>query len=74
MEFRNPPESNLVRRLLRTKIEGTGIYPPNLMWTWHPRHSAGTLKTKIAYEAYPKSQGEVDEMAAAFRLRVIYDP
>jgi hypothetical protein len=56
-------------------FEGTGRYP-DVSWTWHPRHYASTLKTKIVYEAYPNSQDEVDAMARKLRLphRVLYDP
>lgn len=72
--FESPPESNMVRRILSSKIGGTGVYPHDLLWTWNPRHSASTLRTKIIYEAYPRSQEEVDEIAARFWVRVIYDP
>jgi hypothetical protein len=56
-------------------FEGTGANP-DVVWTWHPRYYAGLLKTRIIYEAYPESQGEVDAMASKLRLRqrVLYDP
>jgi hypothetical protein len=73
-QFEPPPESFYVRRVLRTKFEGTGVYP-DVMWTWNPRAFQRTFKTKIYYEAYPESQEEVDDMAARFHLgKVIYDP
>jgi hypothetical protein len=72
--FEHPPESVVVRRILKSKFEGTGTYPPNLLWTWNPRYSASMIKTTIVYEAYPQSQDEVDAMAARLQVRVIYDP
>ena len=55
-------------------FEGTGTNP-NVLWTWHPRYYAGSIKTKIVYEAYPASQDEVDAMASKLGLpRVLYDP
>jgi hypothetical protein len=72
--FEKPPESIIVRRILRSKFEGTGTYPGDLMWTWNPRYYASHIKTKIIYEDYPKSQDEVDAMAARLQVRVIYDP
>jgi hypothetical protein len=70
-----PLESFTIRKTLRGMFEGTGRYP-DVSWTWHPRHYASTLKTKIVYEAYPNSQDEVDAMARKLRLphRVLYDP
>ena len=73
-EFEDPPESVIVRRILRSKFEGIGTYPPNLLWTWNPRYYASAIKTKIIYETYPQSQDEVDAMAARLQVRVIYDP
>ena len=69
-----PPESVPVRRMLKSMFEGMGTNP-NVLWTWHPRYYAGSIKTKIVYEAYPKSQAEVDAMASKLGLpRVLYDP
>jgi hypothetical protein len=42
---------------------------------WNPRFWKNTIKTKVAYQAYPESQDEVDAMVARLHLRrVIYDP
>jgi hypothetical protein len=73
--FEFPPESFVVRRALKNLVSETGAYP-NVMWTWNPRYFASAIKTKIFYESYPRSQSEVDAIAARLRLRyhVIYDP
>jgi hypothetical protein len=73
--FQHPPESFTIRRLLRSKFEGTGNYP-DVAWTWNPRYYAGTFKTKIIYEAYPGSQDEIDALASKFHFpnRILYDP
>ena len=73
--FQHPPQSFTIRRLLRGMFEGTGSYP-DVAWTWNPRYYAGTLKTKIIYEAYPGSQNEIDALASKFRFprRILYDP
>jgi hypothetical protein len=73
--FKFPPQSFVVRKTLKSLFDGTGAYP-DVMWMWNPRHYASTLKTKIEYEAYPKSQAEVDAIAQRLGLvyRVIYDP
>jgi hypothetical protein len=73
-DFIFPPESVYVRRALKNMLGGRGIFP-NVVWTWNPRFYKSTVKTQITFEAYPKSQDEVDTLAAKFRLgRVIYDP
>jgi hypothetical protein len=72
--FQHPPQSNFVRKALKSEFERTGTHPANLLWTWHPRHYPGALKTKIIYEAYPKAQEEVDALAVPLHVRVIYDP
>jgi hypothetical protein len=73
--FQHPPESFTIRKILRSMFEGTGEYP-NVVWTWNPRYSASTLKTKITYQAYPNSQAEVDALASKLphRVRVLHDP
>ena len=74
--FQHPPESATIRRLLKGRLEGVGIYP-EVLWTWNPRHYAGALRTKIIYEAYPASQEEVDALALKFgypRRHFLYDP
>lgn len=73
--FRNPPQSFSIRKILRSMFEGTGDYP-DVLWTWNPRYSAVTFKTKITYEAYPGSQAEVDAILSrmGFRDRILYDP
>ena len=64
----------MIRRILKSMFEGTGTNP-NVLWTWHPRYYAGSIKTRIVYEAYPESQTEIDVMASKLGLpRVIYDP
>jgi hypothetical protein len=72
--FETPPESVIVRRILRNKFGERGTYPPNLLWTWNPRYYTSKIKTKVVYEAYPQSQDEVDAMASRIQVRVIYDP
>jgi len=73
--FKNPPESFAIRRRLKNMFEGNGGYP-DVMWTWHPRYLASTLKAKIVYEAYPSSQIEVDAQLSklGFRYRILHDP
>jgi hypothetical protein len=70
-----PPQSIFVRNILRRKFEGTGSVR-DTYWTWNPRHNAGTIKTRIVYEAYPQTQDEVDAIAAriSFYHPVIRDP
>jgi hypothetical protein len=69
-----PPESVIIRRMLRSGFEGTGRFP-DAFWTWNPRYYAASIKTRVIYEAYPKSQREVDAMASKLGLgRVLYDP
>jgi len=71
--FEPPPDSFRVRRALKNLYEETGVYP-NVAWTLNPRYHEA-FKTKILYEAYPKSQEDVDAMVARLHLgRVIYDP
>lgn len=72
--FEDPPQSIIVRRILKNKFGEWGEYPPNLMWTWNPRYHASQIKTEISYEAYPQSQDEVDALARRFQVRVVYDP
>lgn len=73
-EFDYPPYSFHVRKVLKNMYDVTGIYQ-DVMWTWNPRYLKKTSKADIAYEAYPQSQEEVDEMAARLGLgKVIYDP
>jgi len=68
-----PPQSAYVRRTLKNLYEMKGIYP-NAGWTLNPRYHAA-FKTRIVYEAYPKSQEDVDALAARLQLgKVIYDP
>ncbi len=57
--FEDPPESVIIRKMLRGMFEGTGRYP-DVVWTWNPRYYASTIKTKIVYEAYPNSQAEFE--------------
>lgn len=70
-----PPQSVFVRKMLRRKFEGAGSVP-DCYWTWNPRHVASAIKTRVFYEAYPKTQDEVDAIAAQISLYhpVIYDP
>ena len=73
-KFEYPPYSIHVRKVLKNMYEGTGVYQ-DVAWTWNPRFLKNAFKTKIAYEAYPQSQEEVDGMAARFGFgKVIYDP
>jgi hypothetical protein len=71
-----PPEGVAVRRILKRKYDATGRYPDDVYWTWNPRYHAGTIRTNVIYEAYPKSQDEVDATLAqlGLTLSVIYDP
>jgi hypothetical protein len=68
-----PPASDHVKRLLKSLYDQTGVYK-NMGWTLNPSHLTA-FKTKIVYEDYPKSQAEVDAMAARLYIgKVIYDP
>jgi hypothetical protein len=73
----NPPQSTYVRRFLLSKFEDAGVLP-SMAWTWNPRYYAPLLKTDIEYEAYPKSQDELDDIAKHFGLKagsiIVYDP
>jgi hypothetical protein len=71
--FDPPPDSLHVRRYLTSLYEQSGV-DPNVAWTLNPRYHT-KFKTKIDYEGYPRSQEEVDAMAARLHLgKVIYDP
>lgn len=71
-----PPESIAVRRMLKHGFDVTGKYPDDIYWTWNPRYLARATRTKIVYEAYPQSQGEVNVIVKRLNLPnwVIYDP
>jgi hypothetical protein len=72
--FDDPPESFTIRRKLQHFLEDTEQYQ-DVLWTWNPRYYADALIVKIVYEAYPKSQAEVDAMATRFHVGpVLYDP
>lgn len=73
--FTDPPESRFVRRALMNLYRSNGPFSP-VLWTWHPRHHASTIKTKVVYQRYPQSQDEVDQIVhrLGLRWRVIYDP
>lgn len=74
-----PPDSLYVRKVVRNLYKETGRYR-DAIWTLHPRYYPRLFKTKIVYEAYPESQGEVDAIIMRLPLnmspdvRVIYDP
>ncbi len=74
-QFRDPPESLMVRRMLKHKFDGMGEYP-SVYWTWNPRFYASVIRTKVFYEDYPQSQSELDDMVTQLKLpwSVIYDP
>lgn len=74
--FVEPPESVIVRRILKRNFDATGEYPVDIYWTWNPRYYASAIRTKVFYEAYPQSQDEVDAILAriGLQLSVIYDP
>jgi hypothetical protein len=68
-----PPASDHVKRIIKSLYDQTGIYK-NIGWTLNPSHLMA-FETKIVYEAYPKSQAEIDAMAARLHIgKVIYDP
>jgi hypothetical protein len=73
--FDPPPESLHVRRIVTNLYAETGVFR-DIAWTVHPRYYPVLFKTKIFYEAYPKSQEEVDGMSARLGLtgKLIYDP
>ncbi|WP_434855581.1 hypothetical protein [Bradyrhizobium sp. HKCCYLS1011] len=72
-KFERPPISFDIRRSVVQLYRETGVYP-KVTWTLSPRYN-GAFRTNIFYEAYPKSQEEVDAIAARLHLgRVIYDP
>ncbi|MGJ4945885.1 hypothetical protein ACQR1W_35350 [Bradyrhizobium sp. HKCCYLS1011] len=70
-----PPESAFVRTSI-SNLFSRLKYTELVMWTWNPRYYASSIKTNIVYEAYPKSQREVDAISKRLRLfyPVIYDP
>lgn len=70
-QFQGPPQSFFVRRILKGLLDWTGVLP-EVVWTLNPKYYA-SIKTKIFYEAYPKSQEEVDAVYI-FGGRIIYDP
>jgi hypothetical protein len=50
---------------------------PNIFWMPNPANFGRSFNSKMTFEAYPRSQSEVDEILARLRLefiRVIYDP
>jgi hypothetical protein len=68
------PQSIHVTKILKSMRNGTGA-PPDLLWMWNPRFYKAVFKTKVAYEVYPESQADVDEIAKRLGFRrVIYDP
>lgn len=73
--FAPPPDSLYVRRRLTSLYKETGV-DRDFAWTLHPRYYESLFKTKIFYEAYPKSQSEVDAMVTrlGLNMKVIYDP
>ena len=73
--FEAPPDSLYVRKIIRNRYAETGVYR-DIAWTIHPRYYPTLFKTKIVYEAYPASQGDIDNMVSQLHLdiRVIYDP
>lgn len=72
--FDDPPESFTIRRKLQHLFEDTGLNS-DVLWTWNPRHYDDALIVRIVYEAYPKSQSEVDAMAERLGIGpVLYDP
>jgi hypothetical protein len=72
--FEFPPESFYIRKILRSLYSETGLYP-DVAWSLNPRYYASLFKTKIYYDAYPGSQGEIDDIVARLHLRrVIFDP
>jgi len=74
-DFEMPPESIAVRKRLRDLFEAKASCPVDLLWMWHPRYYAGTIKTKVLYEKYPESQREVNALASRLPLlEVYYDP
>jgi hypothetical protein len=74
--FEEPPQSVAVRRILKRKFDQTGVYPREFFWTWNPRNYASVYKTKMDYEAYPKSQDELNALLEKLQISypVIYDP
>jgi hypothetical protein len=73
--FAMPPESVVVRKALKGRLDATGAVPA-VYWTWNPRYYASAIRTKVFYEAYPQNQDEVDAIAARIGVGVpvIYDP
>lgn len=72
LEF--PPQSDIVRTALKGMAQRTNS-APKVAWTWNPRY-LNKIKTQIIYEAYPRSQAEVDALATRLHLvyPVIFDP
>jgi hypothetical protein len=76
LSMEEPPESIVVRRILKRKYDATGRYPNDVYWTWNPRYYASAMRTQILYEAYPQSQDEIDAIVTRIGLpnSVIHDP
>lgn len=69
-----PPQSIAVRKRLRS-LAAARTCPIDLLWTWHPRHYANAIKTRILYEKFPENQDALDRIASKLPfLHVFYDP
>jgi hypothetical protein len=68
------PESDYVRIILKLVLDVSGDLS-EVYWTWNPRFYKTVFRTHVIYEAYPKSQDEVDALGARLGLhKVIFDP
>lgn len=73
-QFVYSPQSEHTRKMVQIAYDGAEYYG-DVFWMWNPRHYNSYFKAKIAYESYPASQSEVDEIAKKLRLpNIIYDP
>jgi hypothetical protein len=69
------PQPDHIRKLFASAIEHGGS-GKKIVWMWHPRNYGDYFKIPIAYESYPASQEEVDQIVSNTGLRapIIYDP
>lgn len=73
--FEAPPDNRYLRRVTNNPYSDSVAYH-HIAWALHPRYFARLFKTKVAYEAYPESQADIDDMVRRLHLdmKVIYDP
>jgi hypothetical protein len=73
--FSFAPLSLHTRKMFDAAFAASGN--PNIFWMLNPANFGRNFNSSVTFEAYPRSQSEVDEILARLRLefiRVIYDP